>query len=298
MPPRKTKRRAKRAATPRRRNPTTWEDDYVMHLDIPEEMQQEWLLKGKIGDASFGKRVEPRIRQTVCSPGMWRKVAGPFRTRKAAWRHARKLRNKTNTREIRHKKIRGGPSCYSAFGVSPQPWVKGRKTRDYTVCQLPPEKRRACKKTRKNPALITVRNPAPKRKKAKRRSAPRKTSIFTLLRGMKTISVDGLKELAKKHAEFGRALRRHLRFHGTYPDSIEIVELDVKDAGFEVGWALGDQLAIEYDPHETSGRAGPPFRHNFKRGKQLTISSPDGLGPFVVKKRGSRMRVTERGIID
>lgn len=176
--------------------------------------------------------------------------------------------------------------------------------------------KRSSKKTRrarrKNPGLLLLRNPGkktPKRRSAKRAKpvrAKRKTRrnpvwdrLRSIIRSGRAIDPKDLRELAAQDPEFKKALARHRRFHGSDPATIEIVEVPgVKDLGFKYASALGAARAHEYQVHAQSGRAGgPPYRHAFDKNKNVTITSPDGKALLVAKRRGSKLRVTDRGII-
>lgn len=116
-------------------------------------------------------------------------------------------------------------------------------------------------------------------------------------RSRRAITREQCDAFAQLDPEFAKALLRHRRFHGCYPDSLELVDVP-GDPDVRYLVSLGDSVAIEYDPHRTSKRAGIPFRHEFKRGRQNVVTDPDGRGVYITKRVGSRLRVTERGIED
>ncbi len=121
---------------------------------------------------------------------------------------------------------------------------------------------------------------------------------MALERAKKELTLAQLAELERKDPEFGRMMRRHRRFHGSNPDSFETVELPGVKATFKYATALGHTRAHEYEVPRSSGRGnGPPYRHAFDRGRTFTITDPDGKGVYLAKRRGSKLRVTDRGII-
>lgn len=167
------------------------------------------------------------------------------------------------------------------------------------------------KKRRKNPALLLVRNPSKRRRKkvakrprrarrknpSRRRRAP-SSGISAILR-QRSVTVAQLRAVAKQDKEFAAALSRYKRFHGSWPDSIEVMDLPgVKNPGFRYAVGLGDTRAHEYEVPRSSGRKGLPFRHAFKKGRQITATDPWGKGLYVLKRKGSTLRVTDRGIRD
>lgn len=116
-------------------------------------------------------------------------------------------------------------------------------------------------------------------------------------RSRKPITHAELDALARTDKEFGRALSRYRRFHGAYPGEFTLCDLPGVKADFRYGVALGTARAHEYEVPRSSSRSnGPPFRHAFSRGKNLTITDPDGRAVFLAKKPGSKLRVTSRGI--
>lgn len=193
-------------------------------------------------------------------------------------------------------------------------------------------KRRTKKKSRRNPLLLRLRNPsAPPKRRGKRRAKkrskaakaaktkarkkraarprrpvarrakskrPASNGALTLAR-RRRVTIADIQALARRDKEFARALARYRKFHGgAYPDEIVEADIDVAKPGFRVAVGLGDTVAHEYKPPNSSGRAGPPYRHRFRPGRQVTCTAPSGKGVFIAKLKGSRMRVTDRGIID
>lgn len=178
-------------------------------------------------------------------------------------------------------------------------------------------KRRAAK--RKNPAELRIRNPskrrakrpAPRRrtkhrrppveKKRRRRKGGNSNSVFQILmriaRSNRAVPIETLLELSKRDPEWRKALLRYKRFHGTWPDSIDVVEAP---PGVKYLVGLGETVAHEYRVPKSSGRSpGPPFRHAFRRGgKTTTATDPRGRRLYITKRRGSKLRVTDRGIVD
>lgn len=187
--------------------------------------------------------------------------------------------------------------------------MKGRKKRAKTKVA---KKRRG---KRKNPALLLIRNPS-KRKRSKRappqkrRTTPRSSSrrtqarrrasshIHPLVRALvnqKTCTVPELLAVCRQVPEFGRMIRRHKAFHGTYPDNLEFLEAD--DPTLRYTTTLGDPRAIEYSVPASSARAGTPFRHRFDAKRSRLSTDATGKKLVFLRRKGSRLRVTERGII-
>lgn len=167
---------------------------------------------------------------------------------------------------------------------------------------------------RVNPARLVIRNPSKRRRRhrnaqqssplrsRRRRSLPSARGAWGALlaahRARKPISPAELKQLAKIDPEFRKALLRYRRFHGGNPDEITFCKMEGVKPGFRYGVALGHARAHEYEVPRSSGRSnGPPYRHAFDKGMSFTVTSPDGKGPYIVKRPGSKLRVTDRGII-
>lgn len=154
------------------------------------------------------------------------------------------------------------------------------------------------KQRRKNPAWLAIRNPARRKRKARARPPRRRAAASPFPKG-RTISAQELHALARRDPELARALRRYRAFHGADPDEIVTCEVPGASLSFRFGIALGDVRALEYEVPRSSGRSnGPPFRHPFRKGKQLAVTDPSGKALVIAKKPGSRMRVTHRGIVD
>lgn len=141
-----------------------------------------------------------------------------------------------------------------------------------------PANRPRRKAVRKNPAELVIRNPS----------------------DLKQIKTADLRALARSNPEFRRALKAYEDFHGEPPTALEEVEVDgVSGMESPFVWTVGETLASEYRTQKNSGRSpGPPYRHKYRRGGQLTVATAKGAGPFIAKRRGSKLRVTDRGIED
>lgn len=180
-----------------------------------------------------------------------------------------------------------------------------------------PARAKSRKRSRKNPAMLLIRGNPRKRRASKpsssrrrkgqrhgylKRAAPRRRSssrgvhpLVSALARKPRITVEQMLEVGRKVPEFGRVLARHKRFHGTWPDRIEVLESD--DATVPYAMGLGDSRAIEYSVPTSSGRRGLPFRHRFDPKRQVVATDASGRRVLLLRRKGSRMRVTERGII-
>lgn len=111
------------------------------------------------------------------------------------------------------------------------------------------------------------------------------------------LDVKQARSIAHQNDDAKRALRQFVDAH----PRARAVALEVcatvtpLDVQFVAG--LGELRAIEYEVPKSSARAGLPFRHRFRRGKQVLAMTPSGAH-VVLRRKGSLLRVTSRGIED